>query len=205
MEKPAHSGKPERRHRPVSARTRKVALNERDVFINCPFDHKYRPMFNAMVYTVIRSGYVVRCALEADNSGEQRFDKICRIIGECKLAIHDISCTELDGDPPLPRFNMPLELGIYFGAVQYGGKVQAGKSCIIFDREQHRFRRYISDLGGQDIHAHADDIPTMIRELATWLRTLPGGVNVGGGAAIAAEYEKFASDILPAWWHVATA
>ena len=174
MEKPALSGKPDRRGRHSPPRPKKAALNERDVFVNCPFDPKYRPMFNAIVYTVIRSGYVVRCALEVDDSGEHRLSKICRIIGEAKFAIHDISCTESDGDPPLPRFNMPLELGIYFGAVQYGGKAQTGKSCIIFDRERHRFQRYISDISGQDIHAHSDNVPTMIRELASWLRTLPG-------------------------------
>ena len=176
-----------------------MALNELDVFVNCPFDPTYRPMFYAMVYTVIRSGYVMRCALEDDDSGDLRILKICRIIGECKFAIHDISLTEVDGDPPLPRFNMPLELGIYFGAVQYGGKSQKGKSCIIFDREQHRFQRYISDLAGYDIHSHSGLINNMIKELSTWLRGKPGGISAGGGQAIAAEFDVFSKSVIPAW------
>lgn len=179
-----------------------MALNELDVFVNCPFDDNYRPMFNAMVYTVIRSGYVMRCALEDDDSGEQRILKICKIIGECQFAIHDISCTEVDGDPPLPRFNMPLELGIYFGAVQYGGRAQKRKSCIIFDREKYRFQRFISDIGGYDIHSHSGNVEKMIKELATWLRGKPGGIVAGGGQALFGEYQHFWRDIIPAWCRV---
>ena len=41
-----------------------------------------------------------------------RLLKILCIIGECRLGIHDISRTELDAASGLPRFNMPLELGL---------------------------------------------------------------------------------------------
>ena len=93
-----------------------MAAENRDVFVNCPFDTDYRPLFNAIVFTIIRSGFRARCALEADNAAENRFDKICKIISECRYGVHDISRTEVDGNPPLPRFNMPLELGLFLGA-----------------------------------------------------------------------------------------
>lgn len=168
-----------------------MAGENRDVFVNCPFDAEYRQLFYAMVFTVIRSGFVARCALETDNAADNRFDKICRIIGECRYGIHDISRTELGGDPPLPRFNMPLELGVFLGAKKYGGTKHRNKSCIIFDREQYRFQRYMSDIAGQDIHSHQGDIDRLIVELATWLRAQSGDAHVPGGVAISAEFAAF--------------
>jgi len=59
----------------------------------------------------------------------------------------------------------------------------------VFDRERYRFQRFISDIAGQDIHAHNGDVPTLIQELATWLRDQSEDPTVPGGRAIAAEYE----------------
>jgi hypothetical protein len=162
-----------------------------DVFINCPFDPEFKPIFNAIVYTVVRSGYRARCAMETDDAAENRLGKIIKIIGECRFGIHDISRTESGGNPALPRFNMPLELGLWLGAHHLGRPDQAGKQCIVFDREQYRYLRFISDIGGQDIHSHDGEIPKLIAELAAWLRHLPGGLHAGGGQAILREYHEF--------------
>jgi hypothetical protein len=81
-----------------------AADTNRDVFVNCPFDDQYREFFYAIVFTVIRSGFVARCALETDNSADNRFDKICQIIKECRYGIHDISRTEPDGPVAWVRF-----------------------------------------------------------------------------------------------------
>ena len=174
-----------------------MAAENRDVFVNCPFDTDYRPLFNAIVFTIIRSGFRARCALEADNAAENRFDKICKIVSECRYGIHDISRTEVDGNPPLPRFNMPLELGLFLGAKKYGGARHREKSCIIFDREQYRFQRYISDIAGQDIHAHRGEPASLIVELAAWLRIHSGDAQVPGGVAIGNEFNDF-EEALPA-------
>jgi len=61
------------------------------VFVNCPFDSAYRPIFEAIVFTVHDCGYIARCALELDDSSEVRIEKIARIIAGCKFGIHDIS------------------------------------------------------------------------------------------------------------------
>jgi hypothetical protein len=168
-----------------------MADSNRDVFVNCPFDDGYKLLFNAAVFTIIRSGFAPRCALETDSAADNRFDKICRIIEECRYGVHDISRTEVDGDPPLPRFNMPLELGLFLGAKKYGASRHRLKSCVIFDRDRYRFQRYISDIAGQDIHAHDGQHRTLITELASWLRTQSRDPNVPGGAAIADEFEAF--------------
>jgi hypothetical protein len=167
-----------------------MANSKRDVFVNCPFDAEYKILFDAAVFTIIRSGFVARCALETDNAADNRFDKICQIIRECRYGVHDISRTEADGDPPLPRFNMPLELGLFLGAKKYGGPKHRLKSCVIFDRERYRFQRYISDIAGQDIKAHAGQSRTLIVELASWLRAQSRDPNVPGGAAIADEFRR---------------
>lgn len=97
-------------------------MSERDVFINCPFSIDYQGFFEAIVYAVVRSGFTPRCARENDDGGEVRIDKICRIIAESRYGIHDISKTEPDPGSGLPRFNMPLELGLFLGARKFGGK-----------------------------------------------------------------------------------
>ncbi|HEX8829522.1 MAG TPA: hypothetical protein VF705_00045, partial [Longimicrobium sp.] len=89
-----------------------------------------------------------------------RIQKITDIIRGCRLSIHDISRTESDGDPPLPRFNMPLELGLFMGAKAFGVRDQKRKAGVILDTENYRFQRYISDIAGQDIRAHG--------EIRTW-------------------------------------
>jgi hypothetical protein len=172
-----------------------MAVKRRDVFVNCPFDREYNPLFRAIVFTIVRSGFRPRCALEADNAAENRFSKICAIIGDCRYGVHDISRTQASGRPRLPRFNMPLELGVFLGAQRLGDQPHRNKRCIIFDTERYRYQRFISDLAGQDIHAHADNVQTLIRELAAWLRDQSGDRKVPGGSAIARDFENFRADL----------
>lgn len=121
-------------------------MKDKDVFINCPFSPDYEEFFQAIVFTVVRSGYTPRCARENDDGGEARIEKICRIIGECRYGVHDISNTEQDAASGLPRFNMPLELGLFLGARNFGPK-RSGKKALIFDRQKYRYQQFISDIG----------------------------------------------------------
>lgn len=125
------------------------------VFLNCPFDSDYIPIFDAVVFAIFSCGFIARSALEITDSSEVRIDKICRIISNSKLAVHDLCRTELDADSNLPRFNMPLELGIFLGAKKLGTKIQREKSCLMLDREAFRYQKFISDIAGQDIRAHS--------------------------------------------------
>jgi hypothetical protein len=170
-------------------------MGTRDVFINCPFSSDYRDFFEAIIYAVVRSGYAPRCALENDDGGEIRFDKICRIIAECRFGVHDISKTEPDPDSGLPRFNMPLELGLFLGARKFGVSPNTLKKTLILDREAHRYQRFISDIAGQDIHSHDGNIGRLIEEIASWLRNQGRDQRVPGGRAIAAEFGRFQADL----------
>lgn len=89
-----------------------TASTTEDIFINCPFDDDYLPLFEATLFAIIACGFRPRCALEVSDGSEVRIDKLYRMIAECRLAIHDLSRVQLGKATKLPRFNMPLELGI---------------------------------------------------------------------------------------------
>jgi len=162
-----------------------------NVFINCPFDGDYMPLFRAATFATIDCGFYARSALELDDGGEVRIEKIQRIIRQCKFGIHDISRTELDEDTNLPRFNMPLELGIFLGAKKFGDKSQKDKRCLIMDREQFRYQVFISDIAGQDIKGHNNDPSEVISKVSEFLRNASERKTVPGGAAISVRYSAF--------------
>ena len=170
-------------------------MKETDVFINCPFSSDYNEQFWAIIFTVIRSGFDPRCAREADDAGENRFDKICRIIAECSFGIHDISNTCLDAQTQLPRFNMPLELGLFLGARRFGTRKQAVKRTLILDIDPHRYLAFISDIRGQDISAYDGTPSSLIGRVAAWLRDIAGQDHLPGGMAIAGEFYNFREDL----------
>lgn len=159
------------------------------VFINCPFDDKFKPLFRAAVFTVLRCGYTPRSAQELEDSSEPRLNRIFQIIEECRYGIHDLSRVELDDD--LPRFNMPFELGLFFGAKHYGNEEQGRKSCLIFERKEHSYERFISDIKGQDVATHANKPKELIRRIRNWLLTIDPSRSLLGGAALWHEYGKF--------------
>ena len=161
------------------------------VFINCPFDTDYKPYFEAAIFTIVRCGFAARSALEVKNSGEARISKIARIMEECPLGIHDISRTELDNKNQLPRFNMPLELGLFLGAQFFGDKNQRQKACLVMDREEHRYQKFISDIAGQDISSHGGEIKNLVIEIRNFLNTHDGPVPLPDGTKVWEEYEIF--------------
>ena len=152
-----------------------------DVFVNCPFDADYEPLLHAVLFTVEDCGFRVRCALEADDSGWARIDRIADIDGECRFGIHDISRTETN-ERGLPRFNMPFELGLFLGAARLGTAKRRRKVTLILDREPYRYQQFLSDIAGQDIRSHGGDSVRLMSLVRNWLnantsdRTLPGGV-----------------------------
>lgn len=168
-----------------------MASLARDVFINCPFDPAYQVMFRAIVFAIMRSGFRARCAREVDDASQNRWSSISDIVDQCRYGIHDISRTEPDGNPPLPRFNMPLELGLFLGAKRFGDEDQKRKRCLVMDTERYRYQRFISDLAGQDIYAHRNDPTACIEAVATWLRVQSRSKTVPGGRAMARDFDAF--------------
>lgn len=169
---------------------------ENSVFINCPFDPDYWPLFEAIVFAAYDCGFFPRCALEVDDSSQVRIEKITSMIRGCRLSIHDISRIEVDGDPPLPRFNMPLELGIFMGAKAFGSGEQKKKAGVVLDTERYRYQRYISDIAGQDIRAHHGEPSEVIRHVRNFLSThTPSFIFLPGPERIIERYDDFRSEL----------
>ena len=169
-------------------------LSTDDVFINCPFDPDYKPTFQALVFTIFACGFRPRSARELDDGGQTRIEKLYELIEECRYGIHDLSRTELDDEFQLPRFNMPLELGLFIGAKRYGDKAQHDKRALILDVERFRYQKFISDLAGMDIHEHGGEPPAAVRETRDWLANVSRR-QIASGDRIVRLYEQFIADL----------
>lgn len=167
------------------------------MFINCPFDDEYSPLFDAIVFAIHDCGFVARCTLELDDGAQVRADKIFRIVEKCKYGVHDISRTDLDKTNNLPRFNMPLELGLFLGARHFGGRTQREKVCLILDTDRFRYQKYCSDIAGQDIKGHRNEVAVIIRVVRNWLRTSMAGPNVQlpSGSRMNSRYMLFLAEL----------
>jgi hypothetical protein len=164
------------------------------VFINCPFDTEFKPCFEALIFTVLASGYRVRCALEDSNSGDIRFDKLCRLIEACDKSIHDLSRVELNPSG-LPRFNMPFEFGLFLGAHRFGGKRHKSKTALAMVAAPYKLPIYLSDIAGNDPAAHGDDPTEVIRIVRKFLHVRPDGNQLPGAAHIRDTFAQFKSEL----------
>jgi hypothetical protein len=129
------------------------------------------------------------------DSGAVRVQKIESLIRESRYAIHDISRAGIDRTTRLARFNMPLELGMFLGAMRFGAGRQATKECLILDVDAYRYRTFCSDISGQDIAAHQDTTDGVIGAARDWLSARRKGVIVPGAAAMRARYARFRKDL----------
>jgi hypothetical protein len=57
----------------------------------------------------------------------------------------------------VPRFNMPMELGIHLGARLFGSGRHKRKRALILEAQPHRYSAALSDISGQDIEVHANN------------------------------------------------
>ena len=154
------------------------------VFINCPFDTEYQPLFRAVVFTLVDCGYTPRCALELNDGAAVRIERIFQLIDQCRLAIHDISRVTLEDG--YPRFNMPLELGVFLGARRFGSPRHRRKSCLIFEQAPNSYDIYCSDISGQDVRAHERDVARVVAATRDWLRndSAPNLILPGAGRIV---------------------
>jgi hypothetical protein len=168
----------------------RIADYNDSVFINCPFDEEYKHIFQAIVYAIYRCGFFPKSALDEDDGSDYRLDKIMRKIRDCRYGIHDLSRIELS-TTGFPRFNMPFELGIFFGAKNLGDRIQKNKNALIFEREKYTYQKYISDLNGIDTKAHGNMPGIAMEKVRDWLRTASGRLSMPGYDIIANGYKEF--------------
>lgn len=172
---------------------------KRSVFLNCPFDDAFKPVYRAIVFAIVACGFTPRCALERIDGGEYRLDKIAEMIGACDWGIHDISRVEVDPANPVPRFNMPLELGIHLGARLLGERRHRRKRALILESAAHRYDQTLSDISGQDIAQHENDPARAIESVRDFFNNhRPKGTPpLPGAKALLEDYDRLNTDIGP--------
>jgi hypothetical protein len=164
------------------------------VFINAPFDVNFKPIFDSVVFTVVACGYEPRCGLESGDGGTPRISRLCAMIGDCKMSIHDLSRIQLDKGSGLPRFNMPFEFGVFIGAREFGGKNHRQKVCLVLAEKQFDYQKYISDIAGQDISMHGNAPAKAIAKVRDFLRGHTSR-SIPGSKIIIDHYKLFEKDI----------
>ncbi len=90
---------------------------------------------------------------------------------------------------------MPLELGLFLGSIFYGPRKDRNKACLILDSDPYRYRASISDISGQDIHAHGGDVNRVIVEVRNWLVAASKTKSLPGGAEVSSRYSKFKKEL----------
>lgn len=157
------------------------------VFLNCPFDAKFKPLFDAIVFTIHDLGFQARHAL-IDNSTVVRVDRIASEIATSKYSLHDMSRVQL-GMNKLPRFNMPFEAGIAY-AVHAMNPYQRDHHFGILDGVKYQHNASISDLAGLDTKVHENDPTKAIGCVRDFLRR-KSALQLPGEAHVAKRYVAF--------------
>jgi hypothetical protein len=163
------------------------------VFVNCPFDDDYLPLLHALLFAIHDCGFVARFAVEDAGAAEQRIAKICRLIRESRLSIHDISRVELSRQQ-FPRFNMPFEAGLAYGATQFDQT--QNRDMLVLEAEPFRDQITLSDLAGTDPRAHKNDPAQVVAAVRSFLaRKKAVGGKTRGADKIFERYEQFRTDL----------
>jgi hypothetical protein len=117
------------------------------VFLNVPYDPGFEDLFLGYIVGLTQLGLRINLALAVPSKG--RLDTIIDLIERSAFSIHDLSRVELSHG--LPRFNMPLELGLAL----YRSRMTKGKHRVhIFDAKRYQAQRSTSDVNGFDPKIH---------------------------------------------------
>jgi hypothetical protein len=136
------------------------------VFLNVPYDKEFSHLYIAYIVGLYQLGLVPRIAFEI-TGGDRRLDKIFELIKSCPYSIHDLSRVELSSATSLPRFNMPLELGM---TVTWQLLNPDQHRLFVFESEPYRIQRSASDLNGTDPNIHNGTVEGVFREIRNALR-----------------------------------
>lgn len=147
-------------------RIRRRQPRRTDVFLNVPYDSRYKELYLAFIAGLCGFGLTPRATLEIPG-GERRLDRIFRLVRGCRYSFHDLSRVELDRRPPAtPRFNMPFELGL---AVALSRLRPQGHQFFLFETVKHRLAKSLSDMSGTDPYIHGGRPRGVLNALANAL------------------------------------
>jgi len=163
----------------------------KSVFINCPFDAEFAPLFHAIIFATVSCGFLPRSALESGNVAEARMERIMGAICSSRYSIHDLSRCKGEGDERLARFNMPLELGIAMALRHQGRGGPDPHDWMVMVPEVHQYARFVSDLAGFDLIKHAGSVESVTAKVITWLATRPDAIATPTPRQVSAAFPEF--------------
>lgn len=166
----------------------------KNVFINCPFDNTYRPLLNALAFELVYLNFEPKLS-QTLSSSAIRINQIKELIKSCKFSIHDISRSKPLSANELPRFNMPYELGLDIGALEYGSGKLKYKKILILETEKYHYQKVLSDIAGQDIENHNDDPKIVILKVRNWISANFSGLIIPGQSEIWKAFNQFNADL----------
>jgi hypothetical protein len=141
---------------------KKPHVEQDSVFLNVPYDEKFKKLYLAYLSGLVSLGLNPKVTL-AIPGGVTRLDRIFTLIQSCRYSLHDLSRVELDkSHPPTPRFNMPMELGM---AVAWEKMNPREHVWFVFETQERRAQKSISDLNGTDCNIHSGTEEGVMREL----------------------------------------
>ena len=138
-------------------------MNPNAIFINCPFDSKYKPMLRAMLFVARFYGLEIKIASTDTDSKSNRLERIIELMKEAKYSIHDLSKLRSEKKKEYYRMNMPFELGLDYGL---GGNE---KVFLIFEDEAYKLKIALSDINGWDVRPHYNKPEQLILEFRKWI------------------------------------
>jgi len=140
----------------------------KNVFINCPYDKEYRPMKQALMFSVKSCGFTPILVSMDPDGGTPRIMKIKDMIGSSKYGIHDISRCKASSTGEWYRMNMPFEMGLDFGC-HYFSDDHTDKKYLVLTAEPYSQQPSLSDLSGNDPKCHEDKVSKLIGHVRNFL------------------------------------
>jgi hypothetical protein len=166
------------------------------VFVNCPYDAGFRPVFEAIVFSCICCGFLPRAALETASASIPRMTRIARAMMESKYSIHDLSRCRGEGDENFARFNMPLELGMAMAERIRFGDVDGSHDWVVLVPSGHCYQRFVSDLSGYDPMDYDGEAESVVPAVMAWLATRADAVRTPTPDAVLAALPAFGSALV---------
>ena len=127
-------------------------------FLNVPYDIEFEDLYLAYVVGLTQLGFDVQAALGVPN--QNRLETIIKLIEKCEVSIHDLSRIELS--KKVPRFNMPLELGLALYRSHIDRKAHR---VFVFEKTTYRAQKSTSDINGLDPKIHRNTVKGVMEGL----------------------------------------
>lgn len=142
----------------------------RHAFINIPYAPTYEPLLLAYITGACAYGFVPSAAPDIPGSTRQ-LERILHLLRRSALSFHELSYVKIDNPaPPTPRFNMPFELGL---AVALATWKKSTHQWFVFEAQEHRFPKSLSDLSGTRVYAHKNNPLALLSKLTSALAEQP--------------------------------